>query len=183
MNSWLLVIDMQPGFIDPRSPWAAPQVDSCQHNIRQLLPAFENRVLFTRFVPPSQPSGAWVPYYQQWSFAQERENAWMWDLLAEWQGQPEVTGHRFAKWQEARAHIPQDAPLVICGVATDCCVLGTAIEAADDGRFIRLITDACTAGTEALHQSALDVMRDRAPMITLTDTATELANHASGRAS
>ncbi|MBT8152678.1 cysteine hydrolase [Epibacterium ulvae] len=177
MNSWLMVIDMQPGFADPASPWATPGVDSCQRNIRALLPQFENRVLFTRFVPPAAPRGAWVPYYDQWSFARDAQNAWMWELVPEWQGQPAVTGHRFAKWQEARAHIPQDATVVMCGVATDCCVLGTAIEAADEGRFIRLVTDACAAGTEALHGAALDVMRDRAPMIALTDTATEFTRH------
>lgn len=175
MTDWLLVIDMQPGFGDPASPWAAPEFAQCQSRIAELLPRFGERVTFTRFVPPHTPAGAWVSYYRDWPFACDPDNAWLWDLVPVWRDRPSITGHRFAKWQEVRDHVPAEATLVICGVATDCCVLGTAIEAADDGRFVRLVTDACTAGTDDLHRAALDVMQDRAPMITLSTVAAEHA--------
>lgn len=180
MQDWLVVIDMQPGFGDPSSPWAAPGFNHCATQINRMLPLFADRVIFTRFVPPPNPTGAWVQYYQDWSFAHAPENAPLWDLPKAWAHHPNVIGHRFAKWTELRPHLPEAARLVMCGVATDCCVLGTAIEAADDGRFIRVVTDACAAGSDALHTAAVDVMRDRAPMITLSDVETELANTGAG---
>ena len=37
------------------------------------------------------------------------------------------------------------APIAVCGVATECCVLSTVLGAIDAGRFVRLVTDACAA--------------------------------------
>lgn len=170
MMDWLLVIDMQPGFGHGDSPWCTPGYDSCAERIDQLLPRFQDRVLFTRFVPPSQPVGAWVAYYAQWSFAVQDGADWLWEVDARWRAYPSVTSHRFAKWQEAAVLLPQDARINMCGVATDCCVLGTAVEAVDAGRQIRLIEDACAAGTPALHHAAVTVMADRAPMLSVTTT-------------
>lgn len=175
LADWLLVVDMQPGFGDPISPWATPGYDDCAARIDTLVAQFAQRVLFTRFVPPTTPTGAWVAYYNDWDFAIDPANAGLWTLDPRWAGRPNVTSPRFAKWREAAAMVPPDATLVICGVATDCCVLGTAIEAVDDGRNVRLVTDACAAGTPALHDAAITVMADRAPMLTLTSTAAELA--------
>ena len=172
MTDHLIVIDMQPGFGHPESPWCTPGYARVADNIAQLLPVFQDRVLFTRFLPPLTPTGAWVPYYEAWPFALDPEQRWLWELDARFTGGT-VQSHRFAKWREAAPLVPEDATLVIAGVATDCCVLGTAIEAVDDGRRVRLVADACSAGSEALHEAALTVMRDRAPMLTITDTATE----------
>ena len=174
MNDFLMVIDMQPGFGHRDSPWCTPGYDACAERILALAQGFGMRALFTRFVPPAEPSGAWRPYYEQWSFALDPDRSWLWDLDPRFAGRPSVAGHRFAKWREARALVPRDATLVICGVATDCCVLGTAVEAVDDGRHVRLVTDACAAGTPALHEAAIAVMADRAPMLTLTDWSSEL---------
>lgn len=174
MQDWLIVVDMQPGFGHADSPWAAPGYDACAETISRLLPLFGPQVIFTRFVPPTDPEGAWRPYYDQWPFATAAENAWMWALDARFAGH-EVSSPRFAKWQELREVLPEEARLTVCGVATDCCVLGTAIEAVDDGRHVRLVTDACAAGSGALHDAALAVMADRAPMLTLTDSAALLA--------
>lgn len=174
MSDFLLVVDMQPGFGHPESPWCTPGYGDCADKIEQLLPHFEGRTLFTRFLPPTRPQGAWQPYYARWDFAIDPAQAHLWDLDARFGAQTSVAGPRFAKWREAAAHVPDDATLLICGVATDCCVLGTAVEAVDDGRYVRLIGDACAAGTPALHEAALTVMADRGPMLTLTDTRSEL---------
>ncbi|MCR8723498.1 cysteine hydrolase family protein [Frigidibacter sp. ROC022] len=167
---WLVVVDMQPGFGHADSPWWTPGYDACAEAIKTMLPAFPDRVLFTRFVPPAEPQGAWRAYYDQWDFALAPEHRWLWELDPRFEG-PQVASARFAKWVEAAPHIPREAELVICGVATDCCVMGTALEAVDDGRRVHLVRDACAAGTEALHHSALTVMAGRAPMLTITDVA------------
>ena len=175
MSDFLIVVDMQPGFGHRDSPWCTPGYDACAERIAALAEGFAGRALFTRFLPPAEPAGAWRSYYEGWPFALDPAQAWLWDLDPRFAGRPSVAGHRFAKWHEARALVPEGATLVMCGVATDCCVLGTAVEAVDDGRHVRLVTDACAAGTPALHEAAITVMRDRAPMLTLSDSAGELA--------
>ncbi|WP_163847165.1 cysteine hydrolase family protein [Pseudooceanicola aestuarii] len=168
-DPWLIVVDMQPGFGAPDSPWCTPGFETCMERIAALLPRFAGRTLFTRFVPPSQPEDAWVAYYDQWSFALDPAQRHLWKLDPRLDG-PQVTSPRFAKWIEARPHVPAGAPLCICGVATDCCVLGTALEAVDDGRSVHLLQDTCAAGSAPLHEAALTVMADRAPMLRIAKT-------------
>lgn len=175
MTDWLLVVDMQPVFGAPASPWCTPGFDLCAARIADMVEVYDNRVLFTRFIPPPEPSGAWRSYYDLWSFALEPGTARLWDLDPRWRGRPAVDSARFAKWREAAGLIPPDATIVLCGVATDCCVLGTAVEAVDDGRHVRLVADACAAATPALHEAALAVMRERTPMLEVTDLQSELA--------
>lgn len=179
---WLLVVDMQPVFGRPDSPWFVPDYEACAENVARLVEAFDDRVLFTRFVPPPKPTGSWRSYYDEHRFALDPRNQALWDLDPRWIGQPSVAGHRFAKWHEAAPHLPKDADLVLCGVATDCCVLGTAIEANDDGRQVRLLADACAAATDALHDAALTIFADRGGLLELSDTHRELV-HASSQVS
>jgi nicotinamidase-related amidase len=64
-----------------------------------------------------------------------------------------------------------DAPLVLAGVSTDCCVLSTALAAADDGRFVQVVADACAGASDEDHQRALDAMALYRPLITITSVA------------
>jgi nicotinamidase-related amidase len=48
--------------------------------------------------------------------------------------------------------------LIVCGVLTDVCVLGTVFDAFALGYRIRLVSDACTTTTQAGHYSALLIM-------------------------
>ncbi len=41
----------------------------CRRRDGRLLPQFAGRTVFTRFVAPEHPQGAWVPYYREWPFA------------------------------------------------------------------------------------------------------------------
>jgi nicotinamidase-related amidase len=62
-------------------------------------------------------------------------------------------------------------------VATDCCVLSTALAAADAGVRVRVVADGCAGSTDVNHQRALDAMAGWAPpLIEITDSATVLAN-------
>jgi hypothetical protein len=52
----------------------------------------------------------------------------------------------FSKWgPELAAVVPEGAEMVLTGVATDCCVLSTALGAVDGGRFVTVVSDACAA--------------------------------------
>ncbi|WP_108262567.1 cysteine hydrolase family protein [Mangrovicoccus ximenensis] len=110
MSSWLLVIDMQPGFGHPDSPWCTPGYDAVAGRVGALVEAYGDRVLFTRFQPPGEPQGAWRPYYDRWSFAVDPAHAGLWDLDPRWQGRPSVAGQRFAKWREAAPPRPCGPP-------------------------------------------------------------------------
>ncbi|HWT33381.1 MAG TPA: isochorismatase family protein, partial [Microbacterium sp.] len=55
-------------------------------------------------------------------------------------------------------------------VSTDCCVLSTALGAADAGVRIRVAADACAGLSDADHQRALDAMALYAPLIEISDS-------------
>ena len=63
---------------------------------------------------------------------------------------------------------------MLCGVATDCCVISTALRAADDGMFVRIVADACRGATAEAHERALALAEGFAPQITLTTVDGEL---------
>lgn len=175
-KDWLFVIDIQPAFSDPASPWFCGALAEAKTNIARLLPAFENRVLFSRFVPPAKVFGAWEEYYDTWAFALEPEADALWGVDDPWGHYPSMQSHTLSKWvPAAKDMLPEDATIVLCGVSTDCCVMSTALAAIDDGRRVRLIEDACAAGTPEIQTMSVELMRLREPMLIITDTETELA--------
>ena len=90
-------------------------------------------------------------------------------------GGPVVSATTFGKWgPDLAAVVGPDAPLVLTGVSTDCCVLSTALAAADAGRPVMVVADACAGLSEADHQRALDAMALYAPLITITDVTAVL---------
>ena len=85
---------------------------------------------------------------------------------------PVVSATTFGKWGPALAAVTGDLPhLVVAGVATDCCVISTALAAADAGATLTVVTDACAGSTPENHRNALDVMALYPPQITLATTA------------
>ena len=61
--------------------------------------------------------------------------------------------------------------LVLTGVSTDCCVIATALAAADAGATVTVASDACAGSTPDDHAAALRVMSLFEPQITLSTTA------------
>lgn len=96
----LAVIDMQRVFAEPGSPWATPRFAEAAAGVRRLLPAFAERVTFTRFVAPDEPVGAWRAYYARWSFALQPPDAPLWRLTDEFADRaPHVMdATTFGKW-------------------------------------------------------------------------------------
>jgi len=88
---------------------------------------------------------------------------------------PVVTEPTFGKWGSAlRAVVGEHPHLVLTGVSTDCCVLSTALAAADAGATVTVVADACAGATDADHERALDAMRLYAPLITVVEHGTDL---------
>jgi nicotinamidase-related amidase len=65
--------------------------------------------------------------------------------------------------------------VVLAGVSTDCCVLSTAIAAADAGVRVSVVQDACAGLSTADHQRALDAMALYGPLIEITTAAAVLS--------
>jgi len=170
----LVVVDVQHVFADRDSPWGAPRFAEVHPAIRRLTAAFAD-VVHTRFVAPEKPAGAWVPYYQQFPFALTSPDAPLYALIDDPGDDPVLDATTFGKWGPELADLVGDGPLVLAGVSTDCCVLSTALPAADAGLPVQVVTDACAGATDADHDRALAAMALYAPLITLTTTDAVLA--------
>jgi nicotinamidase-related amidase len=175
---WLVVIDMQVIFGDPGSGWFTPGYPRIEPTVARLVEEFSPRVVLTRFVAPAAPTGAWIPYYELWPFALVPETDPLYALMPALRGSehPVVSSTRFGKWGcELAEAMGGSTEMVLAGVSTDCCVISTALAAADDGVHVRVVSDACAGLSDADHQRALDAMALYAPLIEITDSATLLA--------
>ena len=70
-----------------------------------------------------------------------------------------------------RADIAARYGPVLAGVSTDCCVLSTALAAADAGVTVQVVADACAGASDQSQQQALDIMRLYAPLIEVVTLA------------
>jgi nicotinamidase-related amidase len=181
--SWLAVIDMQRVFAEPDSPWFTPRFAETVAPAGQLLAAFRPRVTFTRFVAPDVPAGAWRRYYQQWPFALRPPDAGIYHLVDAFASEPGPTldATTFGKWTPELAARVDGGRLVLAGVSTDCCVLSTALAAADAGVTVQVAADACAGVDDESHAKALDIMRLYAPLIEVVAVADVLAAERGGR--
>jgi nicotinamidase-related amidase len=168
----LVVIDMQRVFADADSPWATPGFAQILPTVGKLVKAFGEDVTFTRFVAPSTPGGAWRAYYEQWPFALQPVDAPLWNVVPELAPAGRtVDATTFSKWGHALAARVGGSTMVLCGVSTDCCVLSTAVAAADAGVAVRVVGDACAGVTVASHQATLDVLALYAPLVEVVTSA------------
>jgi len=171
---WLAVIDMQCVFGDADSAWFAPRFAEIVSPVRALVDAFRPRVTFTRFIAPQAPAGAWKLYYDLWPFALQPSGARIYDLADEFAGEPGPTldATTFSKWNpELSALVSPSGRLVLAGVSTDCCVLSTAVAAADAGVAVQVVADACAGVTDESHAQALGILRLYAPLIEVVSLA------------
>ena len=167
---WLVVIDLQHVFGDPDSPWNTPRFEETRPRIRRLVEAFDGSVVFTRFVAPPQPVGAWAEYYETFPFALQPPDAPLYELVENPGEHPVLSATTFGKWGPDLAEIVGGGPLTVAGVATDCCVISTVLPAADAGVPVRVVTDACAGSTDEDHDRALRLMSLYAPIVHLRTT-------------
>lgn len=169
---WLVAIDFQRVFGDPSSAWRTPRYAAAAANAVRLAESFGDRVVFTRFVAPTEPTGAWVPYYEGFPWALQPADSRLYEVTDEVAplATRTVTAPTFGKWDVLRDLVGEQPTLVVAGVATDCCVISTVLAAADAGASVTVATDACAGSTDDNHQKAIDVMALYAPLVTLSTT-------------
>lgn len=175
-RSVLVVVDMQPIFGDEDSPWAAPRFAEALPVVRSLAEvAGPGRMVCTRFVAPERPEGAWVAYYADWPFALQPPDAPAYALVPELAGLAgaSVTATTFGKWGTDLAALVQPGDtMLLTGVSTDCCVLSTALAAADAGVAVRVVAEGCAGADDASHARALAAMALYAPLVDVIDLPT-----------
>jgi nicotinamidase-related amidase len=171
---WLAVIDMQRVFGETGSAWLAPRFGEIVGPVRQLAEAFRPRVTFTRFIAPEVPAGAWRRYYDLWPFALQPPDARIYELVDDFAAEPGPTldAVTFGKWTpELAARVGEGGRLVLAGVSTDCCVLSTALAAADAGVAVQVVGDACAGVNDVSHGQALDILRLYGPLVEVVSLA------------
>jgi hypothetical protein len=112
-----------------------------------------------------------VPYFERWPFALVHHSDPLYDLMPAFSGtdHPVISRTTFGKWgDELSTIIGPDAAVVLAGVSTDCCVLSTALAAADAGVRVLVAADACAGLSDADHLRALDAMALYGPLIEIT---------------
>jgi nicotinamidase-related amidase len=174
-EGWLVVVDLQHVFGDADSPWTVPLFDEVRPRIGRLVEAFGDRVVWTRFVAPARPVGAWKEYYEEFGFALQPPDAPLYRLVEDPGGHPVVEATTFGKWGPDLAAVVGDGPLTVVGVATDCCVISTVLPAADAGVPVRVVADACAGSTDDDHDRAIRIMGLYAPLVGIATTDEVLA--------
>ncbi|WP_375001375.1 cysteine hydrolase family protein [Aeromicrobium sp. CTD01-1L150] len=170
MSEWLVVVDAQRVFADPGSPWQAAHFADIVAPVRELAEQHPDRVLLTRWLPPELKTGSWVEYFESWPFADTPPLDPQFHIVPELTGltdRPTLDATTFGKWSVLEPVTGPTPDLLLAGVATDCCVLSTALAAVDAGARVRVASRACAGSTEENHDRALAVMDLYAPQITI----------------
>jgi len=178
-DAWLVVVDPQNIFASPDSAWGSPFFAETMPRIRALADAFGERVLVTRWMPTADRSTSWGEYFAAWPFADQPPTDPLFDLVPEAAGlssRPTLDPPTFGKWgAEMEQIVGHGASVVLAGVSTDCCVISTALAAADAGAHVTVAADACAGSTAENHAAAITVMGLYPPQITMSTTAEVLA--------
>lgn len=172
-DEWLVIIDPQAIFASPAtSAWGSPMWASVVPRIVELAGLYGERLVVTRFVADAALGGSWGPYYRDWPFALVPDSDPLYAVVPELldaAGRAHVvTAPTFGKWNaDLRRVVGRQPRLALAGVSTDCCVIATALPAADAGASVRVVAGACAGSTPENHQRALDAMALFAPQITI----------------
>lgn len=182
---WLVIIDMQNIFSPdtPGTEWGCPDFNTIISPIRALAAHYGERTLMTRFVAGQNHQGSWKPYYEKFKFAAVPDNDPLYDIVEPLRdldrGDNVVTMTTFSKWGDEQRGLRSKTGafphLVLCGVATDCCVLSTAMAAAEAGAFVTVVLDACAASSATNQEAAKNILIGYAPLIAVTNTQEWLA--------
>ena len=170
-DEWLVIIDPQVIFADPgTSAWGSPMWAETVPRIARLAAAYAGRVVVTRFVADPGLGGSWADYYDDWQFALVPDEDPLYAVVPELVDLADhvVTQGSFGKWgPQLRAVVGDQPRIALAGVATDCCVIATAIPAGDAGASVRVIAQACAGSSVDKHEQALGAMDMFAPQITV----------------
>lgn len=176
---WLVIIDPQTIFASPTSQWGSRAFPDIIDPINRLAEAHRGHVIVTRWIPSDHHEGSWRDYFERWTFADRPADDPLFDLVAEarpWVERPTVDVTTFGKWASQLSAITGAHPhLLLTGVSTDCCVITTALAAADAGAWVSVVSDGCAGSSPQNHEAALTVMDLYSPQIDVVTSSEALS--------
>ena len=158
---------MQNIFDGRYSKWEVPGFKFLVPKIQNVIKNFKY-VTFTKFEPQKKQRGSWVDYYEKFPFALTCSPK-NYDLVfdVEPSGQHHIfSTHSFGKYAE----FPEQT-VYLCGVATCCCILSTALLLADQGKSVKIIQDLCADSSEEAHVKGIDMLKKFSPMIEIVNSS------------
>ncbi len=172
-DEWLLVIDMQHAFGADDSVWKVEGFWEIAPRVQRLMAAYENRTIMMRYVSPVTSENGWLQYLSHYPSMRLPADDHAWDIVINHPPGIRIeTRATFAKWDaEIAAVVGPDARVALCGVATECCVLATAMAAIDEGCLVSIVEDACAGATVQLHQRAIEMLSTLTPLVRITRVA------------
>jgi len=182
-----VAVDMQRLFAE-HTVWQAPALAGITARVEAIARHAPADTVLTRFVTPAAPedaNGAWRGYYRHWrEVTLERMSPDLLDIveplaaLAPPARVCDKTTHSgfTSGGLAALARDSHAGTLVLTGVETDVCVLGTALDAVDLGYHVVVVEDAVASSVPASHRAVIDHLLPRFDQqIVVTTTAALLA--------
>ena len=180
-----VAVDMQRLFAEP-TVWHTPGLADILPRVVRLTRHAPGQTVFTRFVCAERPedaTGAWRGYYERWRSV----------TLAEMGLEPLELVHPLrelvppARVCDKSTHSAFNSGdfrdvaersgaevLVLTGVETDVCVLGTALDAVDEGFHVVMVSDAVASSVPECHRVTLESILPRFDEQVLIATTAEV---------
>jgi nicotinamidase-related amidase len=162
-----VAVDVQRLFAEPTS-WHVPDIPEIVPNIAAIARAMPGRTLFTRFVVPRRAedaTGQWRRYYEHWSeftgAVLPPDRLDLVEDLAAIAPPDSVFDKLTYSAFEAPAFVERlqvlgADTLLLTGVETDVCVLGTLLAAVDRGYPVIAVADGMASSSVNGHAATLD---------------------------
>lgn len=180
-----VAVDMQRLFAES-TVWHTPALADILPRVVRIARHAPEQTVFTRFVCAERPeaaSGAWRGYYERWrSVTLEEMGPEPLDLvdpLGELVPPARVcdkSTHSAFNSGDFRDMVGWSGAevLVLSGVETDVCVLGTALDAIDEGLYVVVVSDGVASSVPESHGVTLDSILPRFDQQAIVATTAEV---------
>ena len=182
-----LCVDMQNLFAE-ETPWRTPWMARVRPVVAELARYTAHATIFTRFIPPHDPSeaaGSWQRYFERWrELTRQHVDPRLLELVPELQElvPPAVVFDKqvYSPFHDGRlTHYLQRRAidtLVISGTETDVCVLAAVLAAVDQGYRVIVALDALCSSSDDTHDALMKLYGNRfGQQIEMADTETILS--------
>jgi nicotinamidase-related amidase len=167
-----LCLDMQ-NLLGPDGPWQAKWAERVLPAVVALVEHGPARTIFTRFIPPEDPSGAhgaWRDFYRKWEgITLSRIEPAMLELMAPLNlfvpPARMIDKQRYSAFStpetEAVLRAMGADAVIVSGAESDMCVLATVLAAVDLGYPVIVAEDAVCGSADPTHDAVQELYHSR----------------------